>query len=90
MNLTNPKVVIFFLAFLPQFADPARGPVAPQLLALGAVFILATLLVFGAIAVGSGLFGTLLQRSARARRALNWLAGTVFVGLAARLATAQR
>jgi threonine/homoserine/homoserine lactone efflux protein len=90
MNLTNPKVVIFFLAFLPQFADPARGPVAPQLLVLGAVFILSTLLVFGAIAVGSGLFGTLLQRSARARRALNWLAGTVFVGLAARLATAQR
>jgi threonine/homoserine/homoserine lactone efflux protein len=90
MNLTNPKVVIFFLAFLPQFADPARGPIAPQLLALGAIFILATLLVFGAIALGSGLFGTLLQRSARARRALNWLAATVFVALAARLATAQR
>ena len=90
MNLTNPKVVIFFLAFLPQFADPARGPVAPQLLVLGAIFILSTLLVFGAIAVGSGLFGALLQRSARARRTLNWLAGTVFVGLAARLATAQR
>lgn len=90
MNLTNPKVVIFFLAFLPQFADPARGPVAPQLLVLGALFMLATLLVFGAIALGSGLFGTLLQRSARARRALNWLAATVFVALAARLATAQR
>ena len=90
MNLTNPKVVIFFLAFLPQFADPARGPIAPQLLVLGAIFILATLLVFGAIALGSGLFGTLLQRSARARRALNWLAATVFVALAARLATAQR
>lgn len=90
MNLTNPKVVIFFLAFLPQFADPARGPVAPQLLVLGALFMLATLLVFGAIALGSGLFGRLLQRSARARRALNWLAATVFVALAARLATAQR
>lgn len=90
MNLTNPKVAIFFLAFLPQFADPARGPIAPQLLGLGAIFILATLLVFGAIALGSGLFGTLLQRSMRARRALNWLAGTVFVALAARLATAQR
>jgi threonine/homoserine/homoserine lactone efflux protein len=90
MNLTNPKVVIFFLAFLPQFADPARGPIAPQLLVLGAIFILATLLVFGAIALGSGLFGTLLQRSARARRALNWLAATVFIALAARLATAQR
>jgi threonine/homoserine/homoserine lactone efflux protein len=39
MNLTNPKVLIFFLAFLPQFADPGRGPVAPQIAALGAVFM---------------------------------------------------
>lgn len=90
MNLTNPKVAIFFLAFLPQFADPARGSVALQIMGLGAVFILATLLVFGAIAVFSGAFGALLQGSARAQRALNWLAGAVFLGLAARLATAQR
>lgn len=35
MNITNPKVSIFFLAFLPQFADPARGSLAMQLLLLG-------------------------------------------------------
>lgn len=90
MNLTNPKVLIFFLAFLPQFADPLRGSVAAQLMVLGVVFMLATLLVFGAIACFSGAFGALLQRSARARRWLNRVAGLVFLGLAARLATAQR
>ena len=90
MNLSNPKVLIFFLAFLPQFADPARGRVALQIACFGAVFMLATLLVFGAIACASGLFGQLLQGSARAQRWLNRAAALVFVGLAVRLATAQR
>lgn len=90
MNLTNPKVLIFFLAFLPQFADPARGSVAQQLMVLGLVFMLATMLVFGAIACFSGVFGTLLMRSARAQSVLNRVAGVVFLGLAVRLATADR
>lgn len=90
MNLTNPKVLVFFLAFLPQFADPARGAMAQQIMLLGVVFMLATLLVFGAIACFSGAFGAILQRSARAQRLLNRVAGLVFLGLALRLATAQR
>ena len=90
MNLTNPKVLVFFLAFLPQFADPARGGVALQLMVLGVVFMVATLLVFGAIACVSGVFGTLLQRSARAQTVLNRVAGLVFLGLAVRLATVDR
>ena len=90
MNLTNPKVLIFFLAFLPQFANPALGSVAPQIMLLGVVFMLATLLVFGTIAVFSGTFGTLLLRSERAQRWLNRAAGVVFLGLAVRLATISR
>lgn len=90
MNLSNPKVLIFFLAFLPQFADPARASVAPQILLLGLVFMLATLLVFGAIALFSGHFGALLQRSARAQQWLQRTAGLVFLGLALRLATSAR
>jgi len=90
MNLTNPKVLVFFLAFLQQFTDPAQGSMAQQVMVLGVVFMLATLLVFGAIACFSGVFGALLQRSARAQRLLNRVAGLVFLGLALRLATAQR
>jgi len=90
MNLTNPKVLIFFLAFLPQFADPAIGPVGPQIFVFGAVFILAAFLVFGAIALFSGAFGNLLLRSPRAQFWLNKITAVVFVGLAVKLATSQR
>ncbi|MGE8495457.1 LysE family translocator [Comamonas sp.] len=90
MNLTNPKVLIFFLAFLPQFADPAIGPVGPQIFVFGAVFILAAFLVFGAIALFSGAFGNLLLRSPRAQFWLNKITAVVFVSLAVKLATAQR
>lgn len=90
MNITNPKVLIFFLAFLPQFADPARGSVALQIVCFGLVFVLATFAVFGAIACCSGVFGGLLQRSAKAQWWLNRLAGVVFLGLAVRLVSLQR
>lgn len=90
MNITNPKVSIFFLAFLPQFADPARGPVSMQILLLGGLFILATLLVFGAVAITAGQLRGWLLRSQRIQLWINRLAGAVFVGLALRLATAQR
>jgi len=90
MNLTNPKVSIFFLAFLPQFADPVRGPVVVQLLQLGALFIGATILVFGSIALLAGTLGQWLQRSPRVQVVLNRLAGTVFIMLAIKLATSQR
>lgn len=89
MNVTNPKVSIFFLAFLPQFADPARGPLWLQMVLLGAVFILATILVFGAVACLAGSLGSWLGRTPRAQLVMNRLAGTVFLGLALKLATAR-
>lgn len=90
MNLTNPKVSLFFLAFLPQFTAPARGSVALQTLSLGMLFIAATLLVFGGIAFFSGAFGERIQRSGKAQRLLNRFAGTVFLGLAIKLALSDR
>ncbi|MEJ2802808.1 LysE family translocator [Comamonadaceae bacterium PP-2] len=93
MNLTNPKVVFFFLAFLPQFVQPGApgtGPVALQIVCLGALFILATLLAFGAVVFFAAALRERLLRSARAQRWLNRAAALVFAGLAARLALAQR
>ncbi|MEJ6008129.1 LysE family translocator [Paucibacter sp. AS339] len=94
MNLTNPKVVFFFLALLPQFVDDAataqKGPVAWQIAQLGLIFIVATLISFGSITYFAGALSQVLKRSTRAQRGLNWLAGTVFIGLALRLALAER
>ncbi|MGB3288787.1 MAG: LysE family translocator [Burkholderiaceae bacterium] len=90
MNLTNPKVSLFFLAFLPQFTSPERGSVAAQTVSLGALFMAATLLVFGLIAWFSGTVGQRMQRSPGAQRLLNRVAGTVFLGLAVKLAFSNR
>jgi threonine/homoserine/homoserine lactone efflux protein len=90
MNVTNPKVSIFFLAFLPQFADPARGSLTLQLLLLGGVFIVSTIIVFGGIALLAGAIGGWLNRSPRTQLIMNRLAGVVFVGLAVKLATVRQ
>lgn len=90
MTFTNPKIVFFFLAFLPQFASPNEGNMAAQLLWLGLVFTVATLAVFGLIVYFSSWVGAALQRSMRAQRTLNWLAGSIFLGFAVRLVYTQR
>lgn len=90
MNLTNPKVSLFFLAFLPQFTSPVRGSVALQTLSLGALFMLATLLVFGCIALFSGAVGGYLKKTPRAQIIMNRIAAVVFVGLAIKLALVNR
>lgn len=90
MNVTNPKVTIFFLAFLPQFADPARGSLSLQMMLFGGLFIVSTILVFGAIALAAGALGEWLKRSERVQKIMNRAAGVVFVGLAAKLLLAER
>lgn len=90
MNLTNPKVGIFFLAFLPQFVRPEAGPVALQVVSLGALFIVSTLLVFGSVAFFADWIGGHLRRSPTAQRWLNRSAAVVFAGLALRLAGSER
>ena len=90
MNVTNPKVSIFFLAFLPQFADPGRGSLTLQMLLLGGVFIVSTILVFSSIALLAGSIGQWLNRSPKTQVVMNRMAGVVFVGLALKLATVRQ
>ncbi len=87
MNITNPKVSIFFLAFLPQFASADQGAMAPQIFFLGAVFIAVALLVFGTIAILAGTLGGWLNQSPKTQVYLNRIAGTVFAALALKLVT---
>lgn len=89
MNTTNPKVAIFFLAFLPQFTNPSLGSMTIQLLALGAIFMVATLLVFGGVAWFAGYLGEWLKGSEKSQILMNRIAGTVFAGLALRLAISE-
>jgi len=90
MNITNPKVSIFFLAFLPQFADPGRGSLTLQLISFGGIFIMATVLVFGSIALLAGAIRHWLYRSGKTQVVLNRIAGTIFVALAVNLVIMKR
>jgi threonine/homoserine/homoserine lactone efflux protein len=84
-NAINPKVVLFFLAFLPQFVDPARGHSGWQIVQLGVLMTLMTALIFGAIGYFSGTVGLWLQRRPKAGLWLDRIAGGLFVGLGLKL-----
>jgi threonine/homoserine/homoserine lactone efflux protein len=81
-NALNPKVGLFVAAFLPQFADPAAGPVTPQLALLGLLFAATGFLVTAAYGATAGAAAGLLSRQARL---LNRVSAVVFAGLALRL-----
>lgn len=89
MNITNPKVSIFFLTFLPQFVDQSAGHVTLQMLGLGALFILATIIAFGFVAIFAASLGSRLIKSQKAQNIMNKVASVVFLGLALRLATTR-
>jgi threonine/homoserine/homoserine lactone efflux protein len=90
MNVVNPKVGIFFLAFLPQFVLPGGGSPARQMLLLGAVFMAQGVLLFGAIAWLSGSLGSLLTGRPGAARLFHLLSGVVLACLGVRIALAER
>ena len=86
-NLTNPKAMVFMLAFLPQFVDPASGwSVTAQLLFLGAVQKLSGFIVLGGVALGTGTIGDWLARRPGLIAWQERFAGIVMVGLGLRLA----
>jgi len=92
VNVLNPKTALFFLAFLPQFAEPSRGPVGWQVLTLGLVFVGMGLVTDGLYAVGAGSVAGWLRANPQFVRAQRWVSGTMYIGLgvAAALSTANR
>jgi threonine/homoserine/homoserine lactone efflux protein len=90
INILNPKLSIFFLAFLPQFVDASEPHPVSQMLLLSAVFMLMTFVVF----VGYGLFAASIRTHVISRpRVLTWMRRTfagAFIALGARLAFAER
>ncbi len=84
-NVLNPKIAVFFLAYLPQFADPAAS-VASRLLALGLTFALLTWAIFSAIAFLSGSVGGYLRSRPGVAGGFGWLTGSVLICLGLRLA----
>lgn len=90
VNVLNPKVGLFVLAFLPQFTDPGRGPLLPQFLLLGSILIAGGLVVNGVVGAFAGGIGQRLARSPGLERGLRWLSASIFLGLALRLALTRR
>jgi threonine/homoserine/homoserine lactone efflux protein len=88
VNILNPKTAIFFLAFLPQFANPQRGPIALQIVVLGVCFIALGIVSDGAYATLAGALAGRLRRNTAIRRRLDRASGLVFIGLGAGAALA--
>lgn len=86
--ITNPKAILIFTAFVPQFVDPARGPVEIQLAMLGALYLVAEA-VAGASYVVIGTVIGAARLSARARRRVDRGTGVVLIGMAGALAASK-
>ena len=92
VNLLNPKTALFFLAFLPQFADPMKGSLVAQIFFLGLLFVALASCTDGAYALLVGTAGRWLKGRTPVRHSRRYVTGTVYIGLgiAAALSGAER
>ena len=90
VNLTNPKVILFVLAFIPQFVNPAAGSILLQFLIFGLIISLGGFVVNGLVGIFAGGAGRVLISNPRASRTMGWVTGGIFSALAIRLAIMER
>ncbi len=89
-NVTNPKIAIFFLAFLPQFVQPNGGSFFFQMLTLGLLFALFGIAFLSVVGYFAGQIGRWCSNKPKLVNSFRWLTGGVLVGLGVRLALVQR
>jgi RhtB (resistance to homoserine/threonine) family protein len=89
-NLFNPKAILFYVTFLPQFVNPSHGHAQFQLVVLGLTFALLDVLVLEVLARSAGSIYSWLSQNARNERTIKWGTGTVLVGLGIRMAFLER
>lgn len=90
MNVLNPKVALFFLAFLPQFVNPLSGGLPLQMILLGAVFMLQAVVIFSLIGWFSGTIGRQLLSKPHIAKYFDRLTAGVFASLGLKLALSER
>ena len=81
VSVLNPKIALFFLAFLPQFVDPGRGPVAQQILLLGLLYVALALVTDSAYALLAGSLRHRLRDRALQGPLPRYISGSVYLGL---------
>ncbi|WP_412777570.1 LysE family translocator [Thalassospira lucentensis] len=90
VNLLNPKIIVFVLAFIPQFVDASRGSVLVQFLIFGLILNIGGTIINCLVGGFAGKLGVILSRSKRVARGFQIFTGCVFLGLAAKLAFDRR
>ncbi|UCH20818.1 MAG: LysE family translocator [Deltaproteobacteria bacterium] len=85
VNALNPKVALFFLAFIPQFVNPESDSVPAQTIALGTIFMILTVIVFAAYGISAAMIRKWLIEQPRIHKVIDWAMGSLFVFLGIRL-----
>jgi threonine/homoserine/homoserine lactone efflux protein len=89
-SMTNPKTILFFLSFLPQFVNANTSSVTPQLLLLGSIYMLLMLIIYGTVAYFAGGIGRWLRTHTEIASRLRWIIGSSFIGLGVWAALPER
>ncbi len=90
MNLLNPKVSLFFLAFFPQFINYENGSVSIQMLVLGILFLVQTFVIFSFISIFAGKVGYFLRKNPTLSKKINYIQGTLFTLIGLKIALSEK